>query len=406
MAKFSDAKCSGAMDPKLQASHNHLIDLLNTGQVFEMTVNGHAIRIVLNREGFTGTIDGVSMFGLDPVTGKFAIGTYEDLIASLGALALLDVVETGQLGSTIFNGTHILEALIEKDIYVQDAAPAVVRPSMWLETLAGMPKSLWLVTSNYSVDVLAVAGGGSGGGGARGGAGGAGGFIYEETHIVTNTPYAIVVGLGGILGHVYTDTSSADVRGASGNNSSFDGLIAIGGGGGGGGDNTPSAYNGGSGGGSWGGGTAGSPTSGQGYLGGVGSGVSPYRTGGGGGAGGVGGAGTDGGNGGAGASNSISGTSVEYACGGSGASYGSAAHGTHTNGGGGNNSNPCKQAGTKGFDGTGSGGGSGGDGGDGIVIVRYLTAVLGPCTGGIKTTSGIYTVHTFTSSGTFTVVAP
>lgn len=112
MGKFSDAKCSGGTDTKLQFSHNRLIDLLESGQAFEMTVSGHKVRIVLNREGFTGTLDGVSMFGIDPITGEFEIGTYEDLIASLGNLALLDVVEATELGTSIFDGTYINEDLI------------------------------------------------------------------------------------------------------------------------------------------------------------------------------------------------------------------------------------------------------------------------------------------------------
>ena len=39
-----------------------------------------------------------------------------------------------------------------------------------------------------------------------------------------------------------------------------------------------------------------------------------------------------------------------------------------------------------------------GSGGSGVVIVRFLTAD-GSATGGTATTSGSYTVHTFTSSG-------
>ncbi len=57
---------------------------------------------------------------------------------------------------------------------------------------------------------------------------------------------------------------------------------------------------------------------------------------------------------------------------------------------------------------TGGGGGGaqynsgvgGGAGGSGIVILRYLGAQRG--TGGTVTSSGGYTIHTFTSSGTYT----
>jgi hypothetical protein len=44
----------------------------------------------------------------------------------------------------------------------------------------------------------------------------------------------------------------------------------------------------------------------------------------------------------------------------------------------------------------------GGTGGSGVVIIRYLTGTAS-CTGGTVTTSGSYTIHTFTGSGTFTV---
>jgi hypothetical protein len=53
----------------------------------------------------------------------------------------------------------------------------------------------------------------------------------------------------------------------------------------------------------------------------------------------------------------------------------------------------------------GGGGGSGGtangaNGGSGVVIVRYLGSQRG--TGGTITSSGGYTYHTFTTSGTYT----
>jgi hypothetical protein len=42
----------------------------------------------------------------------------------------------------------------------------------------------------------------------------------------------------------------------------------------------------------------------------------------------------------------------------------------------------------------------GGDGGSGIVIIRYAGAQKG--TGGTVTSSGGFTIHTFTTSGTYT----
>jgi hypothetical protein len=155
MGKFASAKCQGAADTKLQEAYNRLIDLLDRGQVFESLVNGHKVRIVLDASGgFAGFIDGIQMFGLDPVTGQYKIKAYEDLIASLGDLAFLDVVETDVLGTTVFDGTYINTSIIDtasiiaagKNVYIQDTEPTVTQSSIWLETLAGAPKSLWLVT--------------------------------------------------------------------------------------------------------------------------------------------------------------------------------------------------------------------------------------------------------------------
>jgi hypothetical protein len=50
--------------------------------------------------------------------------------------------------------------------------------------------------------------------------------------------------------------------------------------------------------------------------------------------------------------------------------------------------------------GAGGSSGDGGAGGSGIVIIRYLGPQLG--TGGTVTSAGGYTIHTFTSSGTYT----
>ena len=149
---------------------------------------------------------------------------------------------------------------------------------------------------------------------------------------------------------------------------------------------------------------AGGGTAGQGFGGGagtVGSGA-----GGGGGAGATGTAASAGTNGagGAGVSNSITGTAVFYAGGGGGArcpglGTGGAAGG---NGGGGAG---ASAGGTSGTANTGGGGGgNGGLGGSGVVIVRYLTSNVANATGGTTTTDGLYTVRTFTSSGTLNLV--
>jgi hypothetical protein len=54
---------------------------------------------------------------------------------------------------------------------------------------------------------------------------------------------------------------------------------------------------------------------------------------------------------------------------------------------------------------TGNGGSQGGAGGSGVVIVRYLTAdATGfTITGGTSSTSGSYTIRTFTSAGSLVI---
>ena len=256
------------------------------------------------------------------------------------------------------------------------------------------------------VEYLIIAGGGGGGVGAStwGGAGGGGaGGMLEGSAIVTAQDYSITVGNGG---------SSQQ----SGYNSSFNSITATGGGRGG--DWNVGGTDGGSGGGGGGVTSAfGSGTSGQGNNGGRGSQSGGYDgAGGGGGKNAVGGSASGGaaGAGGAGKSSSISGTATDYAGGGGGGGQGAGGCGGLGGGGvGGYTSNQNGGNGTanKGGGGGGAGGssGSGGNGGSGVVIIRYKTdgsdgvdATL--TTGGTKTTSGIYTIHTFTTSGTFSVV--
>ncbi len=263
------------------------------------------------------------------------------------------------------------------------------------------------VSSAISVEYLVVAGGGAGAGNVGGG-GGAGGLLAGSTNVSSGASHTITVGAGGTC-------PVAVGLGDSGANSSF-GSIAIATGGGGGGMQSV-GRNGGSGGGggvfSLAGGTG---TGGQGNNGGAGgANVSGQQSGGGGGASAAGAAavgGVSAGNGGAGTASSISGASVTYAGGGGGGIYNVGTVGAGGVGGGGagnwhgvgvnGTANRGAGGGGGGYDGTSYKGGSGGSG---IVVIRYLTtSVLALGTGGTITTSGGYTIHTFTSSGTF--VAP
>ncbi len=265
----------------------------------------------------------------------------------------------------------------------------------------GMPvfsdQFLKLSQSSVQVDVLVVAGGG-GGGSNGGGGGGAGGVVSTTTDIVGSQ--TITVGDGGSPGN-------------NGDDSSILSITAIGGGAGG--SYGGSGNTGGSGGGEAGsGGTGSAGTAGQGNKGGDNPGGNPQGSGG----GGAGAAGTDstGSNdpaGGVGTSSSISGTPTYYGGGGGGGGYdgGPSPAGDGGNGGGGAGGYVGASSGSDATTNTGGGGGggaaangTGGAGGSGVVIIRYLTPVSGDGTGGTITHDGAYTVHTFTSSGTF--VAP
>jgi len=232
--------------------------------------------------------------------------------------------------------------------------------------------------TTVNVEYLVVGAGGAGGsgGGYRGG-GGAGGMLSGTGHTINlDTTYTITVGAG-----------------ASGNggNSVFDTYTAVGGGNGGY-YNGVAGSSGGSGGGGGGGGGAGggSGTAGQGNSGGS----SPSGNYGGGGGGGKGGAGTSSygsncaGTGGSGESNSITGTAVTYSVG---------ARGTSNTG--------CNASDKPGWGNAGSGGFNGAKGTDGVVIIRFLTSA-GEGTGGTVSYDGDYSVHTFTTSGTFSITVP
>ena len=257
--------------------------------------------------------------------------------------------------------------------------------------------------SAVSASYLVVAGGGAGGFAGNGGGGGAGGFLTGTTSLNPTLSYTVTVGAGG--------TSVAAISSTNGSGSTFNAITATGGGAGG---PTASGVGAGNTGGSGGGGlndsqnfAGGSGTAGQGNAGGAsGGGGAPYPGGGGGGASAAGTVGTSGGQGGAGTASSISGSSVTYAGGGGGArSSGSASVGG--SGGGGNGGVASVGiAGTAnlGGGGGGSGSGAGGQGGSGVVIISYVGAQQ--FGGGVVTSSGGNTIHTFTTSGTLVPVTP
>ena len=267
----------------------------------------------------------------------------------------------------------------------------------------------------YDIEYIVIAGGGGGGnnGGSGGGAGGyrssvigesSGGGASAESVLTLAAGFStsIVVGAGGAQNARYVGSYYC---GGQGSNSSLGSITSIGGGYGQvGGATQDYAGSGGSGGGaaiynSIGTTTGASGTSGQGYKGGDApySGGGYFVTGGGGGAGSAGQNGTQysnlGGLGGAGVTSNINGTPTPRASGGSSYNQTSATAG----GGGAQSANGAANTG-------GGGGVNNTAGGSGVVILRYKGSQRG--TGGTVTTATIsgqlYTIHTFTSSGTFT----
>jgi hypothetical protein len=308
-------------------------------------------------------------------------------------------------------------------------------------------------TFGDTVEYLVVAGGGGGAVGGGGGGGGAGGLrtnlsghpLAGSAFPVSTSPgsYTVTVGAGGAGA-----APGADTYGTKGGPSAFGPIASEGGGRG---KSTPTAgdpSNGGSGGGGYGSGpqvTAGGgnnpPTSPpQGNPGGAGNGGSGYHGGGGGGAGSAGQAGQGapgvGGKGGAGVQVLIAGPPATpqpvgaqgssgtgwFAGGGGGGGqptnntggaggYGPAKGTPYAGGGdggsaaGGNGDRGIHATGGGGGGGSNPGSGAGGAGGSGIAVVRYqigqLTAAA-KATGGAISYYGGKTIHTFTSTGTFT----
>jgi hypothetical protein len=284
-----------------------------------------------------------------------------------------------------------------------------------------------IITSNTVVDYLVVAGGGGGNGGLGGG-GGAGGFRQGSSFsVVASTPYSVTIGAGA--------PGADGVLASRGGNSAFGTITTEGGGGGNGATGSSQARQGGSGG--SGGGSGGDTASPSGGLantavpqGNNGSNPSPAGngtiSGAGGGAGAAGGTPSNG-YGGSGLTNSflsttqastisvgqVSGPLVYYAGGGTGSiasdnPYGPAPGIAGGLGGGGRGAKSPATGGS-GTNNTGGGGGAtygyaegaGASGGSGVVIIRYLGSQA--ATGGANvTSSGGYTVHTFTGDGTFT----
>jgi hypothetical protein len=343
------------------------------------------------------TVTGSIFLGanLTSTTGNLTLNAYSNVVNmgnNTGALI-------APIGTTAQRPTDLVNGMVRWN--TTTSAYEVYTGTTWINILTG----------NYTVSYLIV-GGGAGGGAGRsseltGAGGGAGGLLSNTTTLTSGTTYTITVGSGGAGG---TDAAS---NGINGSNSIAFSLTAVGGGAGAGGTygTGGGAGNGGSGGGASGisPNTVGSGTSGQGNAGGS---SATAAAGGGGGAGAVGANGTYsggingfGGNGGVGVASSITGSSAYYAGGGAGSGQNTSTVATGGLGGGGNGGNGAGTASTAGTANTGGGGGgaflnaAGAAGGSGIVILSYPGTQRGA--GGTITSSGGYTIHSYTSSGTY-----
>lgn len=330
-----------------------------------------------------------------------------------------------RFGAWIYNGAGASGAILSV-VRVSDGAVLTRTDSTWrgarLWTASAVPAyysysssfvpTPYEPTRSVTGSVLVVAGGGGGGG--TGGGGGGGGVIYSDAYTFTPGSYTVTIGGGG------AGTGASASMGTTGSNTVFGSLTAVGGGGG-----ATHMYAGRVGGSSGGSGMTdtGSPNAAtsaynsgeQGNAGGAGVTISGWagNNGGGGGAGGSGSAGSGtvyGGLGGAGFTSTITGIPVIYAAGGAAGEVNGSFAAIADPGAG---QSALNAAGSAAYANTGSGGGGGsyngsylggGAGGSGIVVVRYKTGTV-VATGGTVTTWNGYTIHRFTSNGTFTVTS-
>lgn len=267
----------------------------------------------------------------------------------------------------------------------------------WYDALSGT----WVVFATlqpYSVEYIVVAGGAGGGGvnNVGSGGGGAGGYRTGSVFLAAGDSQTVTVGGGG-AGGLGSGNGNSGAAGSNGSNSVFGSVTSLGGGGGGVRSSPGPAASGGSGGGGGGGAAGAAGTTGQGFAG--ANSAAQYQGGGGGGAS----AAATNVNGGSGISDTWTGSSRALGGGGGGGGGSGNAAGTGGSGGGGNGNGGAGTANTG-----GGGAGSyafqalanGGAGGSGVVVLRYLGAQRG--SGGTVTSSGGYTIHTFTTSGTYT----
>lgn len=350
-------------------------------------------------EGLEKGIAPSPLFGVANIqNANIATSTGEIMASYARVNQAQQAITSGTLTASVGDGATLLDG------------PALLKAGAWIRVTASTISSVTAATNptTFSADYLVVGGGGGGGGSstaAGAGGGGGGAQVATGSSSLSVTSYAITVGDGGEGGNSLTgSTGEASViatvatayGGAGGGGSGSAGAAAVSGGSGGGGGQGQSG----------GAGATGGTTGGNGNT-------TTTNSGGGGGgasAGGDNGDASDGGEGGAGTASSLSGTSTTYGGGGGGGRDGGSG-GLGGAGGGGNGNLSGDGGGSAGTANSGGGGGGaagsnqiGGRGGSGIVIISYTTGAV-VATGGTITYNGTKTIHTFKTSGAFTVLA-
>ena len=412
----------GARFPTLGAGdyfYATLVDTSNNLEIVKCTARStDVLTVVRAQEGTTARAYNTG----DRLEIRLTAATFIDAVNEIGPTQVSDELNSSTGYFDLPSGTTAQRP--------GSPAEGMFRHNTDLDAVEFYDSGVWKqVSASYNIDYLVVAGGGGGGGagGANSGAGGggAGGYTAVANYAVpSGTSFAVTVGAGGAGGGAFDRAGYNGIDAAAGGNSAFGALTTTIGGGAA--PNSNAIYNGSiRNGGSGAGGTGntssstgfpGSGTAGQGNAGGnshYGSGGSWYGAGGGGGASAVGAnASTTSELAGAGGAGTTWLDGVTYAGGGGGGAYNTATFAAGGSGGGGSGGGNGSTPGGNGTANRGGGGGgsagrngggsaqAGGNGGSGVVIVRYAGSQKG--TGGTVTSSGGYTYHTFTSSGTFT----
>jgi hypothetical protein len=389
--------------------------------------NGDGIRIQAICSGASGSQPGIAFANVsDSKRWSISLDNFNDIL-QITNVSGINALEITQCRVTTFNGTSSVTLPVGTTPQRPTPTTGMVRFNSSCTEMEYYNGSEWLfftstpTTQGYYADVLVVGGGGGGGGaeasngfGGGGAGGGAGGFMAGRIFInYALQSYSIFIGGGGTGGSNESQGTGSGCNGTTGTASCALGLVAIGGGFGGGDETGTGGGNGGSGGGT---GGDNSGLAGIGLLGqGCGGGANGERNGGGGGGASTTGfqgyfANNNGGNG----RTWLNGTTYAGG-GGGGGGAGTTFQPLGGSGGGGNGSstNATSEAfaaggtATAGCANTGGGGGAGAagraqggqNGGSGIVIIRYFGSQKG--FGGSITSSGGYTYHTFTTSGTY-----